>query len=449
MGIFGDIGRSNATRDAQSVFGDVMKYHQMERQEDKDAMTGIAQLQAMEVQKKQLALQQAQEQRAQTEFQQKQKEAARRLPLTLRWGPMDSWSNSKKAIVEEGRKMGLVEDVGGIPTASPNDYKVFQESIDPAKALEISAVNLSEHAEDMGNIQKKLAANPDDEKLIAERDRIVGLYTSQKEKTTALTDALAAKKKAEGEGKDLLAERRLDEAERSNRAREDAMDRRLGLMERIAAGKAEGKQLGFADKEALRAMGKQLPKSKIAADTASKNVQKIDRMLGLIDKGAGGVRGELLAKINKAADLLRVTPPEDAKYNQLKAELRGFAGTLRLQLGLIGQTSDRDVAIMYEAAGGMSPAESQKAILSGYRQGYMQDVTNYNSDAEAYGEYSPAGRNLFRKVNVPGIGAAGPSVVPGGVPGKSAWLAEAQKANPKSSQKELSDYYDQKYGGKK
>lgn len=191
----------------------------------------------------------------------------------------------------------------------------------------------------------------------------------------------------------------LEETQRHNRAIE-ALNK-----------EKQGGQLGFADKEALRAMGKQLPKSKIAAETASKNVQKIDRMLSLIDKGAGGVRGELLAKINKVADVMRRTSPEDAKYNQLKAELRGFAGTLRLQLGLVGQTSDRDVAIMYEAAGGMAPAESQKAILNGYRQGYMQDVTNYNSDAEAYSGYSKASKDLYRPVSIPAEQSAGPSVI--------------------------------------
>ncbi len=205
------------------------------------------------------------------------------------------------------------------------------------------------------------------------------------------------------EGGNDVAERRLEETERANRAREDAMDKRLGIMEKNAettAKKAmsQGKELSFADKEALRAMGKQLPKSKVAAETAVKNLEKIDRMMALIDKGAGGVKGELLAKINKVTDILRRTSPEDAKYNTLKAELRGFAGTLRLQLGLVGQTSDRDVAIMYESAGGNSPAESQKAILSGYRQGYEQDVTNYNSDAEAYAGYSSAGKNLYRPI---------------------------------------------------
>jgi len=148
-----------------------------------------------------------------------------------------------------------------------------------------------------------------------------------------------------------------------------------------------------------------MPKTKSAAEIANKNVQKIDRMISLIDQGAGGVKGELLAKVNKVADALRVTPPEDAKYNTLKAELRGFAGQLRLQLGLVGQTSDRDVAIMYESAGGNSPAESQKAILNGYRDGYLQDITNYNLDAKAYAEYSEAGGKLYKPIPLPASGS--------------------------------------------
>jgi hypothetical protein len=113
-----------------------------------------------------------------------------------------------------------------------------------------------------------------------------------------------------------------------------------------------------------------------------------------------------MAKINKVTDLLRATSPEDAKYNTLKSELRGFAGQLRLQLGLVGQTSDRDVQIMYESAGGGTPAESQKAIIQGYRQGYLEDINNYNSDVKAYSEYSKAGGNLYRPIVVPTAPAA-------------------------------------------
>ncbi len=209
-------------------------------------------------------------------------------------------------------------------------------------------------------------------------------------------------------------------------------------LERISREKLHDRQneLSFGDKEALRSMGKQLPKSKAAAETAVKNIQKIDRMIDLINRGAGGVRGELIARINKVADMMRRTSPEDAKYNTLKAELRGFAGQLRLQLGLVGQTSDRDVAIMYEAAGGSNPAESQRAILNGYRQGFLQDILNYNSDAGAYGEYSKAGKNLYKPIPVPE--APDP---------KMEWIRAAKAMNPGASDQELSEYYDKKYGG--
>ncbi len=200
MSFLADVGRSNAGQVGQGIFSDLMKYKQMERQGERDAMTTVAQAQQMDIARKGAEIQQAKELRDKAEFDAKQKEANRRLPLTLRWGPMESWSESKKAIIAEGRAMGLVEDVGGVPTASPNDYKTFIESLDPAKAVNISAMNLSEHAADMGEIQRKLAAKPGDEKLIAERDRIVGLYTQQKEKHDELVIELAAQKRAEEGG---------------------------------------------------------------------------------------------------------------------------------------------------------------------------------------------------------------------------------------------------------
>jgi len=421
-GILADIGRSNVGQVGQSIFGDLMKYKQMERQDTQDAMTMANQARQADLQERGFAIQQAKETRDKAEFDAKEKERSRRLPLTLRWGPMETWSGSKKAIVDEGRKMGLVEDVGGVPTASAKDYEVFIKTIDPAKAEEMSAMTLAEYATDMGEIQRKLAAKPGDEKLVAERDRIVGLYTKQKESHDTLVNALAAKKKAEGEGKDAIAERRLDETTRANQAREDAMNRRLDIMEktaaetaRIAARKAAaGGDLTFAEKEAIRAMGKQLPKTQALARTAEKNIQKIDRMEKLVESGAGGVRGDLLAKIIKVADVFSVTSPEDAKYNVLQAEMLGLAGSLRLQLGLIGQTSDRDFKAMQSAAGMRTPAESQKALLEGYKQGFMQDIDNYNSDTDAYYE-APGMKGkprIFKPITLPtGGGSNKPTVV--------------------------------------
>jgi hypothetical protein len=232
MGFLSDIGRSNAGAAGQSIFGDIMKYKQMDRQDERDALAGFQAARQMEIQNKGLEIQEAKERREQAEFYAKDKERSRRLPLTLRWGPIESWSGSKKAIVEEGRKMGLVEDVGGVPTASAKDYEMFIKTLDPAKAEEMSAMALAEHAADMGEIQRKLAAKPGDEKLIAERDKIIGLYTKQKESHDALVDALAAKKKAEGADKEAIAERRIEETERANLAREEAANRRLDIMEK-------------------------------------------------------------------------------------------------------------------------------------------------------------------------------------------------------------------------
>jgi hypothetical protein len=231
-------------------------------------------------------------------------------------------------------------------------------------------------------------------------------------------------RKSVAEASEESKRERLEETERHNKETEEI--RRETLADKKEARKVAGGNLGFADKEAIRSMGKQLPKSKTLAETATKNIMKIDRMLALIDKGAGGVKGELIAKINKVADVLRTTSPEDAKYNTLKSELRGFAGQLRLQLGLIGQTSDRDVQIMYEAAGGGTPAESQRAIIQGYRQGYMEDINNYNSDAEAYSKYSPAGGTLYRQINVPSVSST--PAPPAAAPKSFASEADATKA---------------------
>jgi len=269
--------------------------------------------------------------------------------------------------------------------------------------LMVQRDSLAEKAENARNIgdaegYKKLSAQ-----VTAFDDRIHAASGKKHEYDLAMAKMREAnaQKEADRASRESIAEenRKSREliAEGNRRTQEEIAKGNQALRKDLAG---DRNKLSFGDKEALRALGKQLPKTKLAAETAVKNVQKIDRMLDLIDRGAGGVKGEVLAKINKVADVMRRTPPEDAKYNTLKAELRGFAGQLRLQLGLIGQTSDRDVAIMYEAAGGASPAESQKAIIGGYRQAYLQDINVYNSDAEAYREFSDVAKKTYKPIIV-------------------------------------------------
>jgi len=433
MGILGDIGRSNVGQAGQSVFGDIMRYKQSENQD----ATAILNAQHQE---KTMEIAQAKETRDKVEFDAKQKEAARRLPLTYYLGDESTWPKSISVLVAEGEKTGHVKMENGVRTTSPQGAKDFIEYLkvhNPDKALESSAMKLSELSTDIGAVKSKLAKNPGDEKATAELQALSEKFSTQQASHQALAEGLAAKKKAEGGDKEAREERRLDLAEqtandraeaadRAQTSRDEANDRKFGIMEKnsntlarnaeTAAKRAvsSGSQLTFAEKEVIRAMGKQLPKTQTLARTAEKNIQKIDRMEGLIASGAGGVRGDLLAKINKAADLFRRTSPEDAKYNRLKSEMMGLAGSLRLQLGLVGQTSDRDVQIMQEAAGMGTPAESQKALMEGYKQGFMQDINNYNSDSDAYSnapgmEGKP---RLFKPITVaPGGRSNAPTIV--------------------------------------
>lgn len=418
-GLLADIGRSNLGQAGQTIFGDIMRYRQQENQD-------AAQILTAQHQEKQMEIVQAKEMRDKTEFEQKQKEANRRLPLTYYLGPEETWPKSTANLVAEGEKTGHVKMENGVRTTSPQGAKDFVEYLkvhNPDKALESSAMKLSELYTDIGAAKAKLMKNPQDEKAAAEFKALSERFSTQQGSHQALADALAAKKRAENEGKDASAERRMEQTDRrmdlteqANTDRNTQMDRRLDIMDKEAKtreekAKSSGTALSFGEKEAIRAMGKQLPKTQALARTAEKNIQKIERMEALIDRGAGGVRGDLMAKINKVTDLFRRTSPDDAKYNVLKSEMIGLAGSLRLQLGLVGQTSDRDVQIMQEAGGMGTPAESQKALMNGYKQGFMQDIDNYNSDSDAY--YGAPGMEgkprLFKPVTVRGTGANTPS----------------------------------------
>lgn len=422
MGFLADVGRSNAFQIGQGVFRDVMDVNRQE-------MAGNLGMLEMQERQRRTEILQAEESRRAKEDAVKQAAHERDNEILFAddiqsQSDKSGRSNIGKWIVETGKQLGLAKEY---PTPDGNvkygyrrgDLKSIMDSQSQMKEFRQQALyyDYMDKKEAVDGLQDELAKAKPDKKSGIESQLEMATRSMKSVKSAWLLSHGKDPDKEEAEQKKQdLAERRLDLAEQTATDRAEAMDKRLDILDEAARTQAKkavaDKGLSFADKEALRATGKQLPKSKIAAETAVKNVQKIDDMLALIDKGAGGVSGELLAKINKAADIFRTTSPDDAKYNELKARLRGFAGTLRLQLGLVGQTSDRDVAIMYEAAGGNSPAESQKAILGGYRQGYMQDVTNYNSDAEAYAGYSQAGGKLYRPITIPaGAGSTEPAVV--------------------------------------
>jgi hypothetical protein len=398
------------------MLGDVMQYKQMERQDERNTMAGIAQMQQMANQEKHIALQEAQVMRQMKADAELEAKNNRMVDMTIHPAFLSLPDEQKQAALKYFAENGYTDKAGkgraidiqtGVATieGSKNLFSQFMwPTVQAKKQAAVDAWGAVQKAQESGD-KDKIA------KAMATFNTAKMSYEASDEKYSGHLMKLD-----EQSQKDEIAERRLAETERANRAREDARDRQIGVMAKNAETTARkavssGKELSFGDKEALRSMGKQLPKSKIAAQTAVKNIQNIDSMIKLIDQGAGGVRGEIISKINKVVDVMRTTPPEDAKYNTLKAKLRGFAGTLRLQLGLIGQTSDRDVAIMYEAAGGMSPAESQKAILQGYRQAYEQDVTNYNSDAQAYSEYSKASGSLYKPISIQGGSSTGGATV--------------------------------------
>jgi hypothetical protein len=59
MGIFGDIGRSNVGQVGQTMFNDVLKYKQMERQDNMDTLTAAHTAQQMDIAQRGLAMQEA------------------------------------------------------------------------------------------------------------------------------------------------------------------------------------------------------------------------------------------------------------------------------------------------------------------------------------------------------------------------------------------------------
>ena len=190
-GFLEDIGRSGAMSGVNNVMERAIQLRQTEDQGAERAFNASMAVDRMGMEKVQneensrrqnklLEIQTAQEARAAEEHKAKIAKMTRRLPVSMFLGPKESWTGSKTMTVEEGLKMGAVKDEGGVLTISPEDFEMFKAKLDPSKALEISAAHLQELETDLAMVSQKIQKNPQDEKALAERQRLAGLFDAGK-----------------------------------------------------------------------------------------------------------------------------------------------------------------------------------------------------------------------------------------------------------------------------
>ena len=186
MAILGDIGRSGA---GQSLFSDLMKYRQQENQDALGAMQVQNQQQMADIHK-------AAENRAQTEFQNKQQEYNTVVPLSMFLGPQEKWTESQKYIVSEGEKAGYLEKGRPVPSIRMGRGKEFLTYLktEPEVALKAGAMRLAELDTEIGELRQKLITNPGDVKAKEQLDSKTKEYSALDANHTSLATNMEAGK---------------------------------------------------------------------------------------------------------------------------------------------------------------------------------------------------------------------------------------------------------------
>lgn len=176
-----------------------------------------------------------------------------------------------------------------------------------------------------------------------------------------------------------------------------------GEMKTVAQGASPAVQINF-DKDVIKQQIKDLPKLKEKAKTSKSGIARIDKMLGLIEKGAGGRLGQIKAWLAPTLEVAGIKSQglADAQLYQILA--RTLGGSMRMEIIGPGQVSDYENRLMAAINGGGGTAtEAAKELLQYYRGIADGNINDYNTAAGAIGDVSPASK----RANPP-IGAAPP-----------------------------------------
>lgn len=167
MGILSDIGRSNMAQAGQTMFNDVLKYKQAERQDNLDAITAAHTVQSMDTQRQQLAIQQAHEQRAAEEYQQQQTQLNQFLPATYFFGSEDKWTPAQRSMFDDLKASNVLENRAGVDGVTRRNMPIVKDFMNrnPEQVANWGSLNIIQKSQEIGGLRDKMRTETDPETL--------------------------------------------------------------------------------------------------------------------------------------------------------------------------------------------------------------------------------------------------------------------------------------------
>ena len=376
--LLGDIGRSNLGQASQNIFKDVLAYKESENRTSLGLLT-------QQVREKEMAMRQAGEARAQADFTEKNKKAKQEFPVSMFWGPEESWPDYRKGAGSEAEKMGFARRVGGVLVTNRENTQMFMKSADPEKTYEWAIQKFGDDSAKLEAERRKLEKKPGDKDLTAKVETLYESWLTQKTSLEAQSNALAAKKKAEGGDKEALAERRVDQGDRRLDISEDNARRaeRAAELRADRSDKKQGdilKQQKTTNERNMRKDFEALPEVKNYTDVVIKAGQMEEAIKESKTKGVKSmvaVDQALITMFNKMMDPTSVVrESEYARTSTDIAYLNSIQGKAQKILsGGAGLTT-----VEREALYNMS-----QRFFSASKRSYSKRATEYKALSSQYG----------------------------------------------------------------
>lgn len=435
MGIFGDIGRSNLAQVGQSVFRDVMQYKQQESQDTMNLLAVQRQTEQAEIQRQQLAMAQAAEARVAEKHQQEQAAQNLFIPATALLGSEDTWHPGKRQGIEDLKAGKILENRGGVWGITARNVPLIKQYTEqnPEQHANWMSLGLQQGAMELGALKDKIDAERNPEKLQAMQEEHQTKLFRLSNKTEQYNQVIANIPKV-AEARAMAAARSTYKVVQSDESptgwayqhpetgdimegapaprdyREDVLYRSKTLAETMRHNRAvESKSTtggtgGKLDLEGARGLIRTLPKLKEEAVSASGNLQRIDEMTDLLNKGFGGKAGQIKAWLAPWAEAagVNVKGLSESQTYELLAQTLG--GSMRMAIVGPGQVSNFEQQMLNRVnAGGRAATPAARELLKYYRDIAARKVADYNDTVTSVAEVSPGTAKLYKRITGGGL----------------------------------------------
>lgn len=154
------------------------------------------------------------------------------------------------------------------------------------------------------------------------------------------------------------------------------------------------------DEASVKTLLRTMPKLKEDAISANSAMDRIDTMLGLLDKGAGGRSGQLKAAIGPYAEMFGIKTQGLTDAQLYETLSKTIGGSLRMQIVGPGPVSNYENQLLQRVSGGgATGVAAAKELLAYYKSQGETKINDYNDSVTQVAEYSPATAKIYKPVS--------------------------------------------------